>query len=54
MKKLNLFILILLLFSFSSKTHGQTYNLNKSFKGFDKYIEQVMKDWNSPVFVTVS
>lgn len=48
MKKINLFILILLLFSFSSKTHGQTYNLDKSLKGFDKYIEQVMKDWNSP------
>ena len=48
MKKLNIFILILLLFSISSKTHGQTYNLDKSLKGFDKYIEQVMKDWNSP------
>ena len=48
MIKLNLFILIFLLFSFSSKTHGQTYNLDKSLNGFDKYIEQVMKDWNSP------
>ncbi|MCK5101440.1 MAG: beta-lactamase family protein, partial [Cyclobacteriaceae bacterium] len=24
------------------------YNLKKSLKGFDKYIEQVMVDWNSP------
>lgn len=49
MKKINFTsIFILLLLSFSGKTYGQTYNLDKSLKGFDKYIEQVMKDWNSP------
>lgn len=35
----------------SSQTNCQTYNLDKSLKGFDKYIEQVMKDWNSPGIV---
>lgn len=48
MKKLYQLILIFLLISFSNRIHGQTYNLDKSLKGFDKYIEQVMKDWNSP------
>ncbi len=48
MKKLHQLILFLLLVSISSSIHGQTYNLDKSLKGFDKYIGQVMKDWNSP------
>lgn len=49
MKKINLIsISILLLLSFSGKTYGQTYDLDKSLIGFDNYIEQVMKDWNSP------
>lgn len=48
MKKIKLFVFLLLLFSISSKIHCQTYDLEKSLKGFDKYIEQVMKDWNSP------
>ena len=48
MKKINLFILFLFLFSISNDTHGQTYNLDKSLKGFDKYIVQIMKEWNSP------
>ncbi|MCK5464043.1 MAG: serine hydrolase, partial [Bacteroidales bacterium] len=49
MKKINLIsILILLLLSFGSKTNGQTYNLDEGFTGFEKYIEQVMNDWNTP------
>jgi CubicO group peptidase (beta-lactamase class C family) len=48
MKKINHLILTLLLIFFGSRTQAQTYNLDKSLKGFDKYIEQVMKDWNSP------
>jgi CubicO group peptidase (beta-lactamase class C family) len=41
-------ILPLLMLSASIRTNGQTYNLDKSLKGFDKYIEQVMDDWNTP------
>ncbi len=41
-------ILLLLILSASIRTNGQTYNLDKSLKGFDKYIEQVMDDWNTP------
>lgn len=48
MKKISRLILLILLISFCSKTHGQTYNLDKSLAGFDKYIDQVMVDWNSP------
>ena len=49
MKKFNLIsILLLLLLSFGSRTNGQNYNLDESLTGFDKYIEQVMTDWNSP------
>ncbi len=49
MKKINLIsILLLLLLSFGSKTNGQTYNLDEGLTGFDKYIEQVMNDWNTP------
>ena len=49
MKKIRLIsVLLLLLLSFISKINGQSYNLDKSLKGFDKYIEQVMDDWNTP------
>lgn len=49
MKKLSLIsILFLLILSAGIKTNGQTYDLDKSLKGFDKYIEQVMDDWNTP------
>ena len=52
MKKISITsIYVLLLLAVCSKTYGQTYNLDKSLKGFDKYIEQVMKDWNSPGIV---
>lgn len=27
---------------------SQSYDLQKSLKGFDQYIEKVMKDWNAP------
>lgn len=49
MKKTRLIsILLLLLLPFGSKTNAQTYNLDKSLRGFDKYVEQVMNDWNTP------
>lgn len=49
MKKISLFSILLLLFLFANiRTNGQSYNLDKSLKGFDKYIEQVMDDWNTP------
>lgn len=48
MKKLYQIIIAILLISLSGIIHGQTYNLNKSLKGFDKYVEQIMLDWNSP------
>jgi CubicO group peptidase (beta-lactamase class C family) len=49
MKEIRLIsILLFLLLSFGSRSNAQTYNLDKSLKGFDKYIEQVMNDWNTP------
>ncbi|MCK5469494.1 MAG: beta-lactamase family protein, partial [Cyclobacteriaceae bacterium] len=49
MKTHNLkFAITLLLFCLFHPSSGQEYNLKKSLKGFDKYIEQVMVDWNSP------
>jgi len=49
MKKIRLIsVLVPLLFSFISKTDGQSYNLDKSLKGFEKYIEHIMDDWNTP------
>ncbi len=49
MKKIKLIsVLLFLLLSFGSKANAQIYNLSKSLKGFDKYIEQVMNEWNTP------
>jgi CubicO group peptidase (beta-lactamase class C family) len=49
MKKLSLISILFLLILFASiRANGQSYNLDKSLKGFDKYIEQVMDDWNTP------
>jgi len=49
MKKIDLISVFFLLFiSISVGSVGQDYNLDKSLKGFDKYIEQVMNDWNTP------
>lgn len=49
MKKNNLtFAIATLLCCLFSTTYGQEYNLKKSLKGFDEYIDQVMVDWNSP------
>lgn len=41
-------IVILVLAFFGSVTQAQTYNVNNSLKGFDSYMEQVLKDWNAP------
>ena len=40
-------MLSLMLFT-GTRTYCQTYDLEMSLDGFDKYIEQVMKDWNTP------
>ena len=49
MKKLSLISILFLLILFASiRANGQSYNLDKSLQGFDKYIEQVMDDWNTP------
>ena len=49
MKKINLISALLLLsLSFSVRTNGQSYNLDEGLIGFEKYIEQVMNDWNTP------
>jgi CubicO group peptidase (beta-lactamase class C family) len=49
MKKIKLIsILLFLLLSFGSRSNAQTFNLDKSLIGFDRYIEQVMDDWNTP------
>jgi len=49
MKKIKyISVLLLLWISFCGEINAQTYNLDKSLKGFDKYIEQVMNDWNTP------
>jgi CubicO group peptidase (beta-lactamase class C family) len=39
---------LLLAVLISTGTNGQTYNLDKSLRGFDEYIEKVMSDWNTP------
>jgi hypothetical protein len=39
---------LVLILSTGIQTIGQTYHLDKSLKGFDNYIEQVMDDWNTP------
>jgi len=49
MKKTGLISIFMLLFiSMCVRTVGQDYNLDKSLKGFDKYIKEVMDDWNTP------
>jgi len=49
MKKTSLISVFFLLFiSICIGTVGQDYNLDKSLKGFDKYIKEVMDDWNTP------
>ena len=49
MKKIKLTsILCLIILLYIGKTNGQTSDLDESLKGFDRYIEQIMKDWNSP------
>jgi CubicO group peptidase (beta-lactamase class C family) len=48
MKQIILLSLTFLFVFFGSKIQAQTYNTDKSLKGFDKYIEQVMQDWNAP------
>jgi len=49
MKKHSLIsVLLILILCASSKTNGQSYNLDESLSGFDTYIEQVMHDWNTP------
>lgn len=49
MKKHNLTsVIALFLCCLFSTAYGQEYNLKKSLKGFDDYIDQVMIDWNSP------
>jgi CubicO group peptidase (beta-lactamase class C family) len=41
-------VLIIQLLSYTCRTNGQTPDLDKSLRGFDKYIEQVMNEWNTP------
>lgn len=47
MKKINHLTIMLVLVFFGSAMQAQTYNVNKSLKGFDTYIEQVMNEWNT-------
>ncbi|MEM9051201.1 MAG: serine hydrolase [Bacteroidota bacterium] len=35
-------------FLFSTLSYSQDLNVNKSLKGFDKYVDQVLEDWNEP------
>lgn len=44
------FISACLLFTFliSAGIKAQSHHLDKSLKGFDEYIEKVMRDWNTP------
>jgi CubicO group peptidase (beta-lactamase class C family) len=49
MKNCNLIsVFLFLMLTAGLATNGQTYNLDESLDGFDKYIKQVMKDWNTP------
>jgi CubicO group peptidase (beta-lactamase class C family) len=49
MKKLYLISgFLLLILSLGNQSKGQSFNLDKSLRGFDHYIVQVMDDWNTP------
>src|SRR2546429_2469661 len=43
-----LFVAILLLIVCAPVAHGQTQDVTSKLSGFDSYMEQVLKDWNSP------
>src|SRR5437667_1041455 len=43
-----LFVAILLLIVCAPVAHGQTQDVTSKLSGFDSYMEQVLKDWNTP------
>ena len=44
----HLFVAILLLIVCAPVAHGQTQDVTSKLSGFDSYMEQVLKDWNTP------
>lgn len=46
--KLSIAILIFLCFQLPFTVFAQTQDVQKKLKGFDQYMEKVLKDWNVP------
>jgi hypothetical protein len=51
--RLGIAILMLLFFQLPFTAFAQTQDVQKRLKGFDQYMEKVLKDWNTPVLELV-